>query len=341
MQILFMSTPVRALASGFMVAVLLGLIVPATADAQVLYGSVVGTIQDSSGAVVPGAGVSIRNVGTAQAQETETGVSGAYTRSNVLAGTYALSVSAEGFRGYTQEGLEVSVNAVRRVDVTLEVGQVTEVVTVEAAALALQTEKTDVSAEIEARAVTNMPLPNYRNYQSLLNLVPGATPGRFQNSVGSSPSRALTSSVNGVDRNNNATRVDGAVSIFIRLPHHAQYINPAETIETVNVSTNNFDAEQGMAGGAAITVNTKSGTNEFHGSVFALHDNERIRARKFFNPGEKPRSTKNIDGFTAGGPIVKNKLFFCGGWEGYRERLGFERIGMTVATPDQRAGDFS
>ena len=242
------------------VLALIGLVAPEAAKAQVLYGSVVGTIQDSSGAVVPSAQVSVRNTGTGQIQETESGVTGSFTLSNVLAGTYEFSVSAEGFRGYTQEGLDVSVNAVRRVDVTLEIGQVTEVVTVEAAALALQTEKTDVSAELESRAITNMPLPNYRNYQSLINLVPGATPGRFQNSVGSSPARALTSNVNGVNRNNNTTRVDGAISIFIWLPHHAQYINPAETIETVNISTNNFDAEQGMAGGAAITVNTKSGT---------------------------------------------------------------------------------
>ncbi len=331
----------RTTATALGLLALATLAAPSTLNAQVLYGSVVGTIQDTSGAVIPGAQVSVRNTGTGQTQETESGVTGSFTLSNVLAGTYVFSVTAEGFRGYSQEGLEVSVNAVRRVDVTLEVGQVTETVTVEAAALALQTEKTDVSAELESKAITNMPLPNYRNYQSLINLVPGATPGRFQNSVGSSPARALTSNVNGVNRNNNTTRVDGAVSIFIWLPHHAQYINPAETIETVNISTNNFDAEQGMAGGAAITVNTKSGTNEFHGSVFALHDNERMRARNFFSPGEKPRSTKNIDGFTAGGPIAKNKLFFFGGWEGYRERLGFERIGMTVATADQRMGDFS
>ncbi|MEZ5362025.1 MAG: TonB-dependent receptor [Bryobacterales bacterium] len=147
--------------------------------------------------------------------------------------------------------------------------------------------------------------------------------------------------MNGVNRNNNITKVDGAASIFIWLPHHAQYISPAETVETVNVSTNNFDAEQGMAGGAAITVQTKSGTNEFHGSAFALHDNQRLRAKNFFSPGEKPRSTKNIDGFTLGGPIVKNKVFFFGGLERYSERLGYQQTSMTVATADQRAGDFS
>jgi hypothetical protein len=314
---------------------------PQAARAQVLYGSIVGVVQDSSGGVIPGAAITITNRGTSQSRATSTDESGNYTFSNVQAGSYDLSVASDGFSAYREENLVVTVNRVRRNNVTLELGSVAESITVAADALALQTEKTDLNAEIEGRAVTNMPLPNYRNYQSLINLVPGATPGRFQNSVGSSPGRSLSTNVNGVNRNNNITKVDGAASIFIWLPHHAQYISPAETVETVNISTNNFDAEQGMAGGAAITVQTKSGTNELHGSAFAFHDNQRLRAKNFFSPGEKPRSTKNIDGFTAGGPIAKNKLFFFGGYEGYRERLGFERTSMTVATADQRAGDFS
>ena len=324
-----------------LLALLLFVLSTQAANAQVLYGSIVGTVQDSSGGVIPGATVTITNRGTSQSRTASTDENGNYTFSNVLAGSYDLSVASEGFSGYTAEDLVVTVNRVRRNDITLEVGSVAESITVAADALSLQTEKTDVNAELESRTVTNMPLPNYRNYQSLINLVPGATPGRFQNSVGSSPGRSLSTNVNGVNRNNNITKVDGAASIFIWLPHHAQYISPAETVETVNISTNNFDAEQGMAGGAAITVQTKSGTNEFHGSAFAFHDNQRLRAKNFFSPGDKPRSTKNITGFTAGGPIARNKLFFFGGWEGYRERLGFERTSMTVATADQRAGDFS
>lgn len=331
----------RLLSCHALVALIVACMLAPESKAQVLYGSVVGTVQDGSGGVIPGATVTITNRGTSQSLSTTTNETGGYTFSNVLAGSYDLVVQSEGFSGYTAEGIEVTVNRVRRHDVALSVGAVTETVTVAASALALQTEKTDVNAEINSKEVVNMPLPNYRNYQSLINLVPGATPGRFQNSVGSSPGRSLSTNVNGVNRNNNITKVDGAASIFIWLPHHAQYISPAETVETVNVSTNNFDAEQGMAGGAAITVQTKSGTNEFHGSAFAFHDNQVLRAKNFFSPGDKPRSTKNIDGFTLGGPIAKNKLFFFGGWEGYRERLGFERTSMTVATADQRAGDFS
>src|SRR5437879_9219248 len=130
--------------------------------------------------------------------------------------------------------------------------------------LARQTDKAAVHGELGRQDVVNMPLPHYRNYQSLINLVPGATPGIYQNTIQAAPARALSTNVNGVNRNNNATRIDGALSIFIWLPHHTAYVPPAETIETVNVSTNNFDAEQGMAGGAAITVVTKSGTNAIH-----------------------------------------------------------------------------
>jgi hypothetical protein len=145
--------------------------------------------------------------------------------------------------------------------------------------------------DIGTKEVSNMPLPRYRNYQSLINLVPGATPGRYQNSAGSTPGRSLTTSVNGVNRNNNVTKLDGAVNTNVWLPHHTAYVAPAETIETVNISTNSFDAEQGMAGGAATTVISKSGTNTLHGSAFAFHENSAWGARNvFFKDSKLPKS---------------------------------------------------
>jgi hypothetical protein len=117
-------------------------------------------------------------------------------------------------------------------------------------------------------------------------------------------------------------------------------VAPAETVDTVSISTDNFDAEQGMAGGAAVSVMTKSGTNEFHGSAFALHEDQGMQARNFFNSGDKIDSHRNIDGVTLGGPIIKNKLFFFGGWEGTYEATSNTRTG-TLPTAAQRAGDFS
>jgi hypothetical protein len=312
----------------------------APASAQVLYGSLTGSVLDSGGALVPGATVTVRNTGTAQELTSQTNDVGSYTFSNLIAGTYDLTITASGFRPVTKRGLPITVNTVRREDVSLEIGQVTESVLVEAGQVSLQTDKTDLHSELSSKELVNLPLPHYRNYQSVINLVPGATPGILQNSIQAAPGRALSTNVNGVNRNNNATRIDGALSVFLWLPHHSAYVPPVETIETVNISTNAFDAEQGMAGGAAITVITKSGTNDLHGSAWEFHDNARLQAKNFFNTVAKPKNINNIYGVTVGGPVVKNKFFYFFGWEGEHERLGATQL-LTVPTAEQKAGDFS
>ena len=313
------------------------------AEAQVLYGNLLGTVTDQSGGVVPNATVTVTNVGTSQVREVTTNESGFYQFQTLQAGVYDLNITAGGFSAHTQEGITISINTVQRVDVSLQLGQVTETIRVTADALTLQTDKADVHVELEKRQLGDLPLQRYRNYQTLINLVPGAVPGRFQNANTDTPARALTTNINGTNRNNNNTRFDGATSINIFLPHHTIYVPPAETIETVNISTNNFDAESGMAGGAAINVTTKSGTNEFHGVFQALHENAETQANDFFFVGETPKNIVNIDTVTGGGPVVKDKLFFFGAWEGNRERVSrFSRRGTpTVPTADQRAGDFS
>ena len=209
--------------------------------------------------------------------------------------------------------------------------------------MALQTDKSDVRSEVTSQAVANLPLAAYRNFQNLIDLVPGATPANFKNSVGSTPARALTTNINGTARNSNNARVDGATNVFIWLPHHMVYVPPVESINTVNITTGSFDAEQGMAGGAAVTVATKSGTNEFHGSAFHYHDNHRLKTRNFFLPptSGKAKSIFNIFGGTLGGPVIKDKLFFFGSFEGTLERAGITRSTDAVPTAAIRAGDFS
>jgi hypothetical protein len=214
---------------------------------------------------------------------------------------------------------------------------------VEANAALLQTTKTDVNTNIEAKALGNLPLPGYRNFQSLMNLVPGATPGRFQNAVIDTPQRDFTFNVNGQDRGNNNTRVDGAPNILVTMPHHMVYVPPVESIAEVNVSTNNFEAEQGMTGGAAVTVTTKSGTNEFHGSLFGMHSDNVLRAfwwdENRAGVTKKPKSIRNIVGGSIGGPIKKGKLFFFTDWEGKFERVA--RSGLfSVPTDNLLTGDF-
>ncbi len=159
-------------------------------------------------------------------------------------------------------------------------GALTESVTVTTEAALLKTDKADVSVNLKPADVVNLPLNQYRNYQGLMNLVPGATPTAFQNAQTDTPGRALTTNVNGTNRNNNVTRIDGAASINVWLPHHVGYVAPVETIETVNISTNSFDASQGMTGGAAVSVATKSGTNEIRGSAFYFRNQDEFNARQ-------------------------------------------------------------
>ncbi len=330
---------VKSLITGVVFLAVALLVQPA--GAQVFYGSIVGTVTDPSGAAVPNAAVNITNTNTGQARDTKTDSGGRYTLTDVQAGNYDVKVSAPGFRPIDRTGVSVSINTVTRVDAALEVGQVSEQVTVEASAVALQTDKADVHTEISEQAIQSLPLSNYRNYQSLIDLVPGATPGTFQNANTDTPARALTTNINGTNRNNNNTKLDGAVNVFIWLPHHTVYVPPAETIETVNITTNNFDAEQGMAGGAAITVATKSGTNQLHGAAFGYLENSYFGTKNFFfTDPKKPKSIRTIPGFVVGGPIIKNKLFFFGGYEGLFERQNRNAF-FTLPTAAQLGGDFS
>src|SRR6266849_6662028 len=255
------------------------------ANAQVLYGSVTGTVSDQSGAAVPKAHVTLTNRATGVARETDADENGHYLRTDVSPGSYDLKVTAGGFRPLTQTNLTVTANTVTNADVGLQVGAVSEQVVVEASTVTLQTKKTDLHTDLTEKAILEMPLNQYRNYQTLINLVPGATPGRFQNAIADTPERALSPNINGTNRNNNNTRVDGATDVFVWLPHHTVYVPPAETIQEVNISTNNFDPEQGMTGGAAITVITKSGTNQFHGTLFEYHEDQALRAGDFRGTG--------------------------------------------------------
>ena len=313
-------------------------------DAQVLYGGIVGSVTDAQGAFVPGATVTIVNKETNLTREAITNEAGAFSFTNVLPGPYDVKVGMTGFRETQRTNVPVTIGQIARVDVTLELGALTETVTVQSEAQLLQTDKADVSTELKSAELTNLPLNQFRNYQALINLVPGATPAQFQNAETDTPARSLTTNINGQNRNNNSTRTDGATNVNIWLPHHNMYVSPAETIDTVNISTSNFDAEQGMAGGAAITVITKSGTNQFRGSGFEFFNNDKLNARPyFFGSGTKPDKLpveRNIFGGTLGGPIKRDKVFFFGSYEGYKQDQTLFQ-GYNVPTTALRAGDFS
>ena len=317
---------------------------PDAAVAQVLYGSIVGNVTDAQGGAVPGATVTIVNKETNLTRETTTNEEGNYSLVNVLPGPYDVKVSLQGFREVLRSNVPVVIGQLSRVDAALEVGTLTETVTVASEAQLLQTDSAEVSTQLKSTEITSLPLNQFRNYQALVNLVPGSTPMRFQNAETDTPARSLTSNVNGQAINSNATRTDGATNVNIWLPSHNMYVSPAETVDTVNVSTNNFDAEQGMAGGAAITVITKSGTNQFRGSAFEFFNNQSMNARPYyFASGTKPDKLpveRNIYGATLGGPIRRDRLFFFGSYEGYKSEQSLFTF-HSVPNAALRNGDFS
>ena len=341
----------RRLLPGLVVTLTLGLH-SAPALAQILYGSVVGSVKDPQGAFIPGVAVTITNTETGLTRETVTDAQGTYNLVNVLPGPYDVKASLQGFREAVRSNVPVTIGQIARVDVTLEVGTLTETVTVASESSLLQTDKADISTELKSEAITQMPLNRFRNYQALVNLVPGTMPMSFGNAETDTPARSMTTNVNGQSNTNNATRTDGATNVNIWLPNHVMYVAPAETIDTVNVSTATFDAEQGMAGGAAVTVITKSGTNNFRGSAFEFFNNQDLNATAYaftscgFNcnpksgkPNKLPVES-NIFGGTFGGPIVRDKLFFFGSYDGFR-RSNSEFRFFSVPDEAMRAGDLS
>jgi hypothetical protein len=311
---------------------------------QGLYGSLVGTVTDPSGGVVPNADITISDVGQGQTRHEKSDSSGRYNVVNVVPGTYTVTVAAPGFRTTEQTNVIFTPNTVNRIDVHLEVGQASQQVSVSADAVELQTDKADTHTEITSKAVTDLPISGsgYRNYQSLIDLTPGAQPSAFINSITDTPGVPLNTHINGGNGQTNVTTIDGAESVNVWLPQYTGYVVPAESVDVVNVTTSAGDADQGMAGASAITVVTKSGTNDLHGSAFEFHNDQHLNARNFFlQPGTSiPVGIYNNYGGTLGGPIVKNKLFYFGSFEATNQKQSGNGL-YTVPTADQRAGNFS
>src|SRR5437762_158197 len=314
------------------------------AAAQLLYGSVTGVVKDAQGSFVPGATVTIINKETNLTKETTTDSAGTFNIVNVLPGTYDIKATLQGFRESLRKDVPVTIAQISRVTIQLEVGSVSETITVVSDTQLLQTDKADVHTELKSKELTSMPLNRFRNYQALMNLVPGTTPMAFGNAETDTPARSLATNVNGQVNTNNTTRTDGATNMNIWLPNHNMYISPAETVDTVNISTSSFDAEQGNAGGAAVTVITKSGTNQFRGSGFEFYNSDKLNATpKYFSAGDVPPKLplkSNTYGGTLGGPISRNQVFFFGSYEGFHRTQSLFTL-FNVPDAKLRAGDFS
>jgi hypothetical protein len=308
---------------------------------QVLYGSLVGTVADSTGSAIPNAKIEARNIANGLTREVTTDERGAFQFNDLQTGDYTVLVSAPNFSRFEQKDLRINANTTVRLVARLNIQQVNETITVSAGSVTLQTDRADVQAQLSRRTVTELPIGGGRNFQNIYRTIPGFTPPAELHSDAGNPQRSLGTNVNGVSYSTNNTRLDGATISYPWLPHIVAYVPPAEAIETVNIVTNAFDAEQGMAGGAAINVSIKSGTNEFHGSGHWYHTNSKVRSRPyFFLESRLPKDIFNQFGGTIGGPIVKNKLFFFANTERTTRRQ-FASAFRTVATDALKAGNFA
>jgi hypothetical protein len=310
-----MSRPDRVHRSSWLIVVFaasLPVLLPHAALAQVLYGSLVGTVTDSSGLAVPGATVKITQTQTNQSRETTTNEAGGYTFSNVAAGTYQVDVTLPGFQPSRTSDVTVRVNAVVRVDAKLNVGTLQESVVVTGTAALLQTENAVVQTQTTSEQLQNLPI-NGRSFQSLLTLTPGvAQPNYFQTGGINNPARSMQVSVNGSPNTNTVFRLDGVSATNQWIQGLQAYTPAIEAIEAINIVTSSFDAEQGFAGGASVNVQIKSGTNTLHGVAFENLTSDKLRSRNFFLPAgmKKTKDNKSVFGGTLGGPIKHDKLFY-------------------------------
>jgi len=313
-----------------------------SAHAQVLYGSLVGDVTDATGAAVPAAQVKVQNMGTGQQWELTTAAEGAYTINTLAPGQYRINISAAGFKGASRRDISVAANATVRVSFQLEVGQVTESIEINAQSAILKTDTMDVRSEIGATDLQNIPVPVTRNFQSLLVTVPGIAPPRDAHSISANPSRSLQLNANGTTAQSTAIRIDGATAWNSWLPHVGGYVPALEAIQAVSVQSSSYEAELGYAGGAAVNVSIKSGTNDLHGSAFEYHNNQHLKARPYFlSPSQgKAKRILNQFGGTVGGPIVRNRAFFFASYEGTPDR---QSSFQTVVTPTvaMKAGNMS
>jgi len=293
-----------------LLAVAIGPFFTGIAMAQAVSGTMLGVVHDSTGAAVKDAPVTITAIDTGQVQHFVTNDSGNYFVPGLQPGNYTVTIEAPGFKKSVHEHIDLASNSSTRVDFDLVTGAVTDEILVSTAPPALQTDRADISVKLERQAVADLPLGTNRNFQSLLNLIPGTTPATFEHSQFFNAQGAIQTRANGIPRMGNLYQIEG-IDDDERTGLLQIIIPPAEAIQSVDVSTNNFDAELGRAIGAVTNVTLRSGTNNFHGSAYEFIQNSAVNARSYFGP-PLGHLAYNYFGGSLGGPILKDKLFLFG-----------------------------
>jgi hypothetical protein len=320
-------------------AALLGVCACLAVYGQATSGNIIGTVTDPAGAVIQGVKIKITSQNRGVVYNTTTNESGNYSQLYLLPGPYTVEFEASGFERYQQTDVIVSLDRSTRVDAQLTVGQVSEQISVVGTAPPLVTDRAEVSSGLSSLQVNQLPTLN-RNFTALELLMPGAQKMSWQHATSENPQQGMQINVNGQRFGAQNFMIDGAdnndpvLGIIV--------VNPAiDSVAEFKYTTGNYDAEYAQAGGAVMQTETKSGTNEFHGSLFEFLQNNKLNARNpFSEPNGPPPLRWNEFGGSFGGPIKKNKLFFFGDYQGFRRRTGGSLV-TTTPTAAERNGDFS
>ena len=314
----------------------------AAAVAQIPSGAILGSVKDGQGGAVPGATVTATNAGTRFSRMVVTDAEGQYSLPLLPVGNYEVQVSMSGFKNFSQTGIVLEVGRNARVDATIELGNVSETVSIVADAPLVETTTGSLSRTVGQNEVLNLPLVN-RDLYSLLSLTGGVSSNDNSNSLGgpeqlttiNGSSRAQMGSVNfQLDGGNNTAGLRGTG-------------NPApnpEAVQEFRVLTNGYAAEYGRYAAGVVDVVTKSGTNVFHGAAFEFFRNEQLNAKRWAAPGTtsaKDPLDRNQFGGALGGPLKTDRTFFFGSYSGLRQKETYYRNSAVVPTARERAGDFS
>ncbi|MEZ5361737.1 MAG: TonB-dependent receptor [Bryobacterales bacterium] len=298
-------------------------------------GTILGTVTDETGAIVPGAAVSVKNTLTGETRNASTDASGSYIVTGLPVGQYQVEVQSEGFKSFVASGITLEVNQNIRIDASLTIGALVESVEVTTDPAQVDTYQTQVGTVVDTNRVNNLPL-NGRNVYDLAITLPGVSNTNF-NTVSNSGGAYLN--VNGSRSRQSTFMLDGAFNNDLWRNSGNTSPNP-DAVQEFRLITSNFNAEFGRSPGAVFNVVLKSGTNKLHGSLWEFLRNDKLNARPFFQP-TVPQLRQNQYGFSVGGPVIKNKTFFFGSFQGLKIRsLAFVNA-ATPPTAAERSGDFS
>src|ERR1700676_2035618 len=294
------------------------------AYAQVAGATLTGTVKDPSGAVVPNAQVSITDIDTSVSRSVSSNAAGLYTAPNLLPGNYELRVTSTGFRTQVERGITLTVGAQQQLDITMQVGQITQTVEITTEAPTVELTSSELGATVNSTTVRELPL-NGRSWTDLAVLQPGVVSATSHTAVDVNRGYGAQLSISGARPQQNNYRLDG-ISIN-------DYSNGGpgsvlgqnlgvEAIQEFSVLTSNYSAEYGKTSGGVVNAISRSGTNQFHGSVYEFLRNSALDADNFFDKGVAPPFRQNQFGASAGGPIRKDRTFVFGDYEGIRQSLG-------------------